>query len=318
MVICLNWVVMPLVPLVTLATPATAQYIQPSDSSAKSPAAASATDESSISHLPEVLQRDIASWRERLAAAKCLKVVLETDETWANLHELDASGNPRIVHREQFSVQSLMMPGSLWIVVYPFKDGSVDTKRPVFQAYWNAAAMTVWERVWDEQAASERTHKYDCDEEYGPTNISFGARGCIFASATQSWLSGPKELQNRSSVESIALYRRPNLAMVPPDPTQPGVWLDVFWDTVKRNEDTAPNSLYRRHDFMLLARDDAGLPEVREWRTLVLTDQKNGGKSPQQITGIRRFTYTFLDAEPAESKAAREAFVEDVERAARE
>jgi|GEM_PF-2401642 len=66
---------------------------------------------------------------------------------------------------------------------------------------------------------------------------------------------------------------------------------------------------------MLLVRNAAGEPELREWRTVALTDPSGGGRKPQQITGIRRMTYAFYDRVPDELRAVTETFVGDVDRA---
>jgi hypothetical protein len=64
---------------------------------------------------------------------------------------------------------------------------------------------------------------------------------------------------------------------------------------------------------MLVARNQKGEPEVREWRTLVLTDPKEGGKKPTEITGMERFKYDFFNEAPPELGATVRAFVADVE-----
>ena len=60
-----------------------------------------------LAHLPEVIQHDIAAWRDRLEHAQCIKVTLELEETWRNLHELDDDGSPRLrlLVMEYFSVR---------------------------------------------------------------------------------------------------------------------------------------------------------------------------------------------------------------------
>jgi hypothetical protein len=64
---------------------------------------------------------------------------------------------------------------------------------------------------------------------------------------------------------------------------------------------------------MLLARNEKGEPEVREWRTLVLSDETDGGKKPTEITGTRRFQFDFYDQATPELEATVRAFVADVE-----
>lgn len=273
-------------------------------------------DATSITHLPDALQRDITTWRDRLTAAKCLKVVSETDETWTNLYDLDAKGVPKVIHHERFVVHSWMTPDSIWTVLFPYDGDHADVSHPVLQLYWNATTKVARERAWSGEKSSYQVRRFENNEPFGPASFDFNSRGCIYASAAQSWLVGPPELSGRTiSVQSIALMREPNLAIVPPDATQEGVWLDVFSDTWQRNEETTPNKLYRRHDFMLLARNDVSQPEVREWRTIVLTDSSAGGRRPQQITGVRRFAFTFFDSAPAELKSATESFAADVDRA---
>src|SRR5690606_38303078 len=98
----------------------------------------SAVDESSLAHLPDSVRHDIEAWRRRLLQARCLKVVCETEETWANLHELEEDGSPRVVLRERFAVHAWMTPDSVWAVIFPYQGDTVDMSRPVFQQYWSA------------------------------------------------------------------------------------------------------------------------------------------------------------------------------------
>ncbi len=276
------------------------------------PVVALARDPASITHLPESLQRDIESWRGRLQNARCLKVVCDTDERWVNEYDLSPSGAPTLVAQERFCIHSWMTPSSSWVVIFPCKADGPDTSRTLFQQYWNAREGQVWVRAWDESSAGYRVLTYPCDGPAGPESPHFDARGCIYAGVTQSWLAGPADLLQRPiTVASVALCRQPNLAIVPPDPSQPGTWLDVFRDTIDRNQEKDPRQLYRRSDFMLLARNDQGLPELREWRTIVTADETDAGRKPQRITGIRRFAYTFFDREPPELKSATDAFLSD-------
>lgn len=275
-----------------------------------------ASKEASISHLPEVIQNDITAWRNKLATAKCLKVVLETDQTWAAMYDLDEQGSPRIIQREQLSFDCWMTPDTLWFAAFAYKNGMPDRTKPIYQMYWSGSAQQVWERIWDSESAEYRVHRYKSSDEFGPGDANFGSLGCIYGALTESWLAGSSDLSQRSiSLRSMALMRKPNLPMVPPDPSKPGVWLDVFADSVPRNQFDVANELYRRQDFMLLARNDSGEPEVREWRTIVLNDPSSGGMKPQEITGIRRQSYTFYDAPPSELEAAIEAFVSEVDAA---
>lgn len=271
-------------------------------------------DDASIAHLPEVVRGDIEAWRARLAGAKCLEVTCDTDETWASIYKLDGKGSATVALRERYSSRSWMTPNGVWMTVYAYKGDSVDMTRPVYQQYWSAEAKQMWERVWDGEKGEYRAARRACDEPFGPVDVEFGSRGCIYASVMETWLAGGSELSERTtSVHCLALMRKPNLAMVPPDPTQAGVWLDVFTSDFARDQERAKDKLYRRNDFMLLARNKAGEPEVREWRTLVLADETEGGLKPQQITGIRRFAYGFYETEPAEVKAAIEALVKEVD-----
>lgn len=283
-----------------------------------SAAPASEPDPATLAHLPLAIQHDIQAWRERLQHAACIKVVCNTDESWVNEHDLDESGSPRLVARERFSIHSWMTPDSSWVVIFPYKDDAPDTSRTLFQQYWNARDAKAWERVWDDASGSYTVDQFPSTEPGGPASPHVASRGCIYASAAQSWLAGPFPLSERSiTVSSIAFLRHTNLAVVPPDPSLPGVWLDVFRDAIVRNEEKDPKLLYRRNDFMLLARNEQGLPELREWRTIVTSDESSGGLKPQRITGIRRFSYTFYDQPPPELKAATDSFVADINRATR-
>ncbi len=248
-------------------------------------------------------------------SAACLKVVCDTDETWTNLHELSERGTPRRVHHERFQTHSWMTADSLWVVIFPFSDGVIDTSRPVLQMYWNKQQKKLWRRIWNQNTAAYAVSSTPCDEPYGPTTPGLDCRGCIYAATTESWLAGGNDFAERTiSLSSIALRRRPNIAIVPPTQDAAGIWLDVFKDSVARNEDTQPGSLYRRGDYMLLARNDAGEPEVREWRTIVMTDPSESGKKPQIITGIRRFAYTVHDSLPQQVVTASRAFVDELDR----
>jgi len=277
-----------------------------------------------ISHLPEAIQDDIRSWRARLEGARCLKVVMDTEQTWARLHELDEAGNPVVAHQERFQVHSWMTPEMVWMVVFARDaDGNVDTTTPHYQQLWKRDPGMVWDRIWhpDEQVYYVRryacTPENDCEAAYGPANSQVPtSRACLYATVMQSWLGGPRDLARRTSLQSVDLYRSPNLAIVPPDPSRDGVWLDVFDSSYKRdNHQDDDSRLYRRNDFMLLARNEAGDPEVREWRTIVTTDPDDNGRKPTQITAIRRLSYSLFDAPPAELLAGTTAFIHDVDQA---
>jgi hypothetical protein len=270
-----------------------------------------------LAKLPLVVQRDISAWRVRLASAKCLKVVLDTSETWTSLHELGADGSPTLLRSERFCFHSWMTPDSVWVVGFGYQEGKLDTSQPVFQQYWSSGAAKIWERVWSPTAGCYTVRRYDCKDPFGEGSPDFpSAQGCIYSSVTSSWVAGPVDLANRSaSVRSVAFLRRPNLAIVPPDCSQTGIWLDVFKEEVQRDEDRAPESLYRRRDLMLLARGRDGAPALREWRTIVTSDPTHSGQMPQQITGIRRFSFDFYEAPPPELAGATHTFVTEVDRA---
>ena len=269
---------------------------------------------SSIDHLPEQVQEGILAWRARLQEAKVLKVTTETDQTWVSVHELGPDGSPMLKVRERFSIHSWMTPDSVWAVIFGYKGDVPDTEKPIFQLYWNGKERRAWERTWLEAVGSYRVRSYDCGDPYGPESPGFQSRGCIFSTTLRSWLAGGDQLADRSlTAQSVALLRHPNLAMVPPDPKQAGIWLDVFWKSVTRDQFPEPERFYRRQDFMLLARNQKGEPEVREWRTLVLTDPKEGGKKPTEITGIERLKCDFFNQAPPELEATVRAFVADVD-----
>jgi hypothetical protein len=273
-------------------------------------------DEPSIAHLPEVLRQDITAWRNRLQSAKCLKVVIESDEKWVRLDQLDAEGSGKLVQRERFCIHSWMMTDSLWVVVFPFKDGVADMAHPVLQEYWNASERVVWERVWKPSDEAYHVRRYKWNEKSEPPDAHIAAKGCIYASGTESWLMGDADLSKRMlGVASVALFRAPNLSIVPPDDEEPGVWLDIIKDAPERDIEPKPEYLYRRTDCMLLARNAVGEAEVREWRTIVMTDPKAAGQKPQAITAIQRFTYQFCDAPPTELEATIQTFKHDVDQA---
>ncbi len=270
--------------------------------------------DSDVSHLPDVIARDIEAWRDRLETAVCLKVVFDAKETWTKLHERDAEGRPVTAHQEHYQVHSWMTPEMVWMVIFQYDGDVVDLTTPRFQMLWKKQDATVWERAWLEEEHMYRARRRDCSTPFGPEQGGYPSRGCIYATGMTSWLAGGQDLSSRSiTVASVGLLRSPNIAIVPPDPSRDGVWLDVFSDTLVR--DLFPDDdrdLYRRNDLMLLARNDAGEPEVREWRTNVLTDPEFDGKQPQQITAIRRMTYTFHPSAPAELLERVAAFIEEV------
>lgn len=273
--------------------------------------------EADLSHLPAAIARDVEAWRQRLETASCLKVVCDAEETWTKLYELDLEGRPVVAHREHYQIHSWMTPDTVWMVIFPYEGDAVDTTIPHYQMLWKKEDSTVWERTWlvDEQVY--RARKRDCSTPFGPEQGGYPSRGCIYATGMTSWLAGGRDLSQRDiTVVSVGLLRSPNIAIAPPDPSAEGVWLDVFTDALVR--DLFPDNdrdLYRRNDLMLLARNDAGEPEVREWRTNVLTDPEFDGKRPQQITAIRRMTYTFFQSPPTELSECTDDFIEEIERA---
>ncbi|MCA9278408.1 MAG: hypothetical protein H6815_07090 [Phycisphaeraceae bacterium] len=251
-----------------------------------------------LAHLPEVIQHDIAAWRDRLEHAQCIKVTLELEETWRNLHELDDDGSPRLVRRERFRVESWMTKDVVWMMIYPYEK-RMGIERvgfgPHYEQLWRADTSTVWVRTWNPDTEKYDSARFTTESSVGPDDADFYSHGCIFASGMQSWIAGDGPMVENPT---MTLQRSPNIAIVPPEPYRPGVWLDVIQPEHTRDMYPESSELYRRHDFMLLARNEDHQPEVREWRTIVLTDEHSDGKTPQEITGIRRFEYEFLDRMP--------------------
>jgi len=244
-------------------------------------------------------------------------VVCDAEETWTKLYELDAEGRPVTAHQERYQIHSWMTPDMVWMVIFQYDGDVVDATVPRFQMLWRKGDATVWERTWLANEHVYRAHKRDCSTPFGPEQGGYPSRGCIYATGMTSWLAGGRDLSQRDiTVASVGLLRSPNIAIVPPDPSRDGVWLDVFSDALVR--DLLPDNdrdLYRRNDLMLLARNDAGEPEVREWRTNVLTDPAFDGKQPQQITAIRRLQYKFHRSVPTELLECTAAFIEEIDRA---
>lgn len=271
-------------------------------------------DNPSVAHLPAPIQKDILDWRARVEAAKCLKVVFRSDQTWARMFELDEQRNPTVYDREELEAHSWMTPDLMWMVVYPVEDGVADLASPVEQIYWDREKATVWERTWLEDVDSYRVRQYTTDVEYGPVESAFPSKGCIYATVMESWLTGGPLMTDRcTTAQSITLHRNPNLAIVPPDPTKNGVWLDVFQKDHERDQRPEPEVFYRRHDFMLLSSDTSGQPVVSQWRTIVHGDMKNGGPDTVEITAIRDLEYRFFDTVPAELLEATQEFATKVE-----
>lgn len=266
-----------------------------------------------IAHLPQAVQDEIVAWRERLRTAKCLKVVCETEETWRDMYRLDGTGSPIVVVRERYQIHSWMTPDLLWMVIFPYAGETADTSTPHYQLLWRKSAGTVWERVWDPNAQVYRANRYKAPGEFGAENGSLYSRGCIYATVMQSWLSGGVDLADYPPAREIALFRNPNIAVVPPDPAAPGLWLDVFQGELTRDRESDPAELYRRNDFMLLACDDKEQPELREWRTIALADRQHGGAEAQEITAKRSLSYQFFDRVPETLRLATEAFEKSVD-----
>ena len=267
-----------------------------------------------IAHLPQEIQNEIIGWRERLRNAKCVKVICETDETWRDMYRLDETGSPIVVLHERFQVHAWMTPDLLWMVIFPYTGETADTTNPQYQLLWTKSSGMVRERVWDPTGQNYRVSRYPAPGEFGAENGSLDSNGCIYATVMQSWLTVGDDLATHASiVRSIAFFRHPNISIVPPDPAASGVWLDVFHDELVRDSEADPEDMYRRNDFMLLARDESNQPELREWRTIVLTDRGHGGAQPQEITGIRRLSYHFSDRVPEELRLATDTFEKGVD-----
>lgn len=272
-------------------------------------------DESSdIAHLPESIQAEIEAWRDQIREAKCLKVVSETEQTWVNLYQLDSDGEPVIVRRERFQVHTWMTSGMVWMVIFAYNGEAVDTDTPYYQMLWRKESAMVWERSWSPNTEKYLVRRYPWKGEFGPDDGNVNSKGCIYATGLHSWLAGGPELEDRTDmIESIAFMRSPYLAIVPPDPSRRGIWFDVFRDSHERDSGVFESGVYRRHDFMLLSRNETGQPQLREWRTIVVTDPEDGGRKPQEITASERFTYNFYDSPPKELLRSTDNFAHDMD-----
>lgn len=266
-----------------------------------------------IDHLPSAVQEDISAWRARLAEARCLRIECRTEETWSNLHVLDGDGSPAVIARERFRVESWMTPGALWASVTPLTERDEAAGPPAIELYWDAARGRAWQRIRPLDGSAAESCSFECTDPAELDIPMIGSNGCIYATGLQTWLAGAGWITACESAKSAAFLRGAYLALTPPDAEAPGLWLDVFREAISRDDDPAPESLYRRQDFMRLARDVGGKPVLAEWRTLVLTDESSGGLRPQQITGIRRFSFEFLDSLPARTRADIDAFIRDIE-----
>ncbi|MBX3364830.1 MAG: hypothetical protein KF866_08710 [Phycisphaeraceae bacterium] len=270
-------------------------------------------NEHSVAHLPDVLQQDILAWRNRLTEATCLRITCDAEQIWRTLYELDERGEPVVVHRERYQIHSWMTSEINWLVIYPYVDNRPALSVPLLQHLWMKSEGRVWERRWIADRQQFVTRSYVCHDPLGPEEIQFDAKGCLHGVVVQSWLAGGRSLQDRSEiVHSIALMREPNIAMVSPDPRMHGVWLDVFKASVPRDEDPGPE-MYRRQDFMLLARDEEHGPIVRVWRTHVVLDRYADGRQPQEIIASNTFAYDFQSAVPNELHITLQEFIRIVE-----
>lgn len=268
-----------------------------------------------VAHLPEQIGNDILRWYDRLCAAKCIKITMDTDETWTNLWDLDERGVPRLVLRERFHMIAWMTPDMTWLVIYPYAGDAPDTTDPHVQLLWIREEGSAWERVWMPKKEMYRARKYECREPYGPVDCDFYTRGCLHGAVLQSWIArGIGTLAPTHPIHTNGMLRRPNLAQVPPGSTNGGVWLDVFKEVVPRNEEAGQGTFYRRQDFMLLARNELGEPELREWQTRVVTDDRAGGMKPQEILARGGYGYEFASVVPSELIDAARAFRAQIER----
>jgi hypothetical protein len=276
-------------------------------------------DQDSISHLPEVIQRDIGAWRARLASAACLKVTVETEQVWENLHELDKAGSPALVRRERFQVHSWMTPELLWLTIYAYDGDVPNTKLPRTQMLWQKSSGIVRERYWSPADEVYHVRKYVSNEPYGPgTAIVQGSKGCVWGPGTESWLArGEQESDLCPTARTLGVFRSPSLAVIPPDTSADGVWLDIMKQRPQRDKYPDRQKLYRRNDLLLLGQSGTGLPEVRKWRTIVLTDSDNDGRTPTQIVGDCDFSYRFFDEVPSELASGTSAFAQDIDEAMR-
>ncbi|MEZ6244033.1 MAG: hypothetical protein R3B57_13435 [Phycisphaerales bacterium] len=267
-----------------------------------------------ISHLPVAVQDEILEWRSRLESAACLKVVADLDETWERMDQLDERGDPVVVRRERFQCHAWMTPDMLWLVIFAYDGEHVDTATPRTQILWERESRLVRERYWDEQENVYRMVRYMEERPWGPENAHLVTKGCNYGSLMESWLVGGPGLEDRClSFQSYALMRTPNLAIVPPDHTESGVWLDVFRVGYERDTQVEGDKLYRRQDFALLSRDENGEPVVSERRTIVMTDQKDGGARPTQIYGTKHLAYEFYQEAPEQLTTSVSAFARDID-----
>jgi hypothetical protein len=275
--------------------------------------------QTNVDHLPEAIRGEVLAWRARLDSARALKVVSDTDQTWQRFYQLEADGRPHLGRREQFQAHSWMTAEGLWFTVFPVVDGKVNLELPRSQIYWDLETRIVRERYWDEQAEVFRAHRYvETDYEFGPGDARVaGCKGCIDATILNSWLViDPAAGKGSGSREAVALNRTPDLAVIPPESGEPGIWFDVFKELPERDREPSESDLYRRNDLVLLSRNAAEEPEVREWGTIVMTDPERGGQEPAQIIGSRRFRYEFHEDLPEAIGLGIRAFIHEIDLAA--
>lgn len=280
-------------------------------------AAPPAQGQTNVDHLPEAIRGEVIAWRERLDSARALKVVCDTDQTWQWFYQLESCGRPHLRRREQFQAHSWMTADGLWFTVFGVVDGKADLDLPLTQLYWDLETRTVRERYWDEETGKFHARRYiETQYGFGPGDARVaGCKGCIYATIMNSWLViDPSTGQGSGSREAVALNRTADLAVIPPESGEPGIWFDVFKELPERDREPSESELYRRNDLILLGRNGAGEPEVREWRTIVMTDPERGGQEPAQIIGSRRFRYEFHDALPEPIALGIKAFIQDVDR----
>jgi len=271
-----------------------------------------ADERAALNHLPESVVDGIIGWRERIRSAACIKVVFDIDQTWSRLDRLDETGTPEIARRERLQVHSWMTPDMVWMVAYPYQGDAADSSHPSLQLLWNADSGIVRERMWlpDEKRylAKRSVSQYP----YGADDAEIaGLLTCAYATGFDSWLVGlanAREASEQGPLRTIGFYRSPHLAIIPPTPEADGVWLDVFKASMERDTDPSAEELYRRNDLMLLGRSEQGEPELREWRTIVLTDSAHGGRTPQRIVSTTRFEYRFYESPPEQLLTTVRAF----------
>lgn len=274
-----------------------------------------------LAHLPLAAEKEILAWRARLDAVACLKVIMDTDDTWVNLNKIDGNGSPVLEMRERFQVHSWMLPNELWAVIYPYTGDKADTSSPIYQVYWSAERSMVWERRWSEASKSYDVYRVGVQPtSAGPEWPHFEAKGCVFSTALESLVairsmrqSGKRK--SDSGVYSGFFVSSASLPVIPPDPDRAGFWLDVGNESIVRDsEPDDPERMHRRSDCLLLARNSGGQAELREWRTIITADSKGNGQLAYRVVWIRRFQYEFHDQVPDQLASVTSSFVSDVDK----